>query len=733
MSISRIQRERAIEAVARTRFMSGEKPTLSQITRDVSSFFADNPIGQPLNLPLTFVSSGLVSDVNAFNEIMANLIINLEFLYQSSREQVEEVLTLTSILNAELSRLKARRKRLEGQIDDYLFTLYNADGYYYSFSDNFADLSFSDLALTSAFVDTDAGAVTIPYNASRTKVVSPERMSGVVTNFFRASDAGLRNVRTAPPVKLNVKNIAPTMNAFDGLTNTVWQQEVEVAQPTDIICKMRISVGTIEEPAIISKLDFEPYGVTPVQVLVETAGANDQITGTGIRTMFGNKVQTDTLRMTWSDNAKSVGSVHITLRKSEPDYTVEVNGQTRYRYIFGAKEIIMSEQVYDNSAQWISKPIGIPDELSNDQVIDAISITTVQEEAPNTELNLYVAAHIPEATEVSDFEWRKIEPLSEIVESTGDTIIKFDGAISDLRDIVEEPDASQLQLILPNSVSEDPKERNPTTIDDIPGVDIWRIVRFNEDVIPASTVLEEGVNTTKILYNNLDTSALSLDYWTNYRNGTTPPSNTVYGRIDTGDGYFYGGNVGESGVSVFVETFLESDTTQETILREIRKSDPNSKQWDMKVFLNGSEVADLPVGTDETIVPWTFQQGLNNVILLINIPVATPAYPNVYVGSIDLMNENSLFDFGTVKLGTWKFVDLFKMQYNETGQPMTFTIYNGEVISRRQPTTNFRIRYSKVTQRAPEAIRVRADFGRSQQNPNVAPFLKQYRLRFLYN
>jgi hypothetical protein len=85
-----------------------------------------------------------------------------------------------------------------------------------------------------------------------------------------------------------------------------------------------------------------------------------------------------------------------------------------------------------------------------------------------------------------------------------------------------------------------------------------------------------------------------------------------------------------------------------------------------------------------------------------------------------------------VRLAKWKFVDLFKMRYNEVGSPHSFTIYDKYIVSRRRPTTNLRVRYSKASDSSPEAIRLRVDFSRRNMNPHVTAVLYSYRLRFLY-
>jgi len=142
----------------------------------------------------------------------------------------------------------------------------------------------------------------------------------------------------------------------------------------------------------------------------------------------------------------------------------------------------------------------------------------------------------------------------------------------------------------------------------------------------------EGVNSTRILSTPLDTTAAgNLSFWTDYVNGTNS-SDKFYGRIDTGNEFFYGGDVGVNSRSLYIETYVDSPIERDTILKEFRKSDDNSQQWDVYVYLNGRKIASLPVGTDTALIPWKLNKGLNHVALTINIPEASISYPTPYLG-----------------------------------------------------------------------------------------------------
>ena len=162
MSISEIQKRRVFEEITRSMHASGERPRLIDIMLQVSRYFSRYPAGRPLPLPIASIQEGITSNVDEFNRILSHIANTLDVIYEATNQQVEQIMSITTSLNMRLERLKARREGLIHKIDDYLFSLYNTDGYYYSFSDTFSALDFVDLSLTTAYVDTPTGSVKLP-------------------------------------------------------------------------------------------------------------------------------------------------------------------------------------------------------------------------------------------------------------------------------------------------------------------------------------------------------------------------------------------------------------------------------------------------------------------------------------------------------------------------------------------------------------------------------------------
>lgn len=724
MSIRKVQTERVLEDVAHSLYATGISPTLNQVLSMVSGYFSQYPAGTPLPLYLDFIRSKQVSDVERFNLMLAHLTMNIDVLYDVCLDQVEEILLLTAALQTDLEKLKVRRNRVETLIDDYLLSLYNTDGYYYSVSDIFGDTTMTDLSLTSAFVDVSTGAVMLPTISTLSRKVPANNIGDPSISVMVNNNAA------------SYTTISPFSYALDGNSNTVWEIQVDTDAPAEVVVTLTIPILT---PSTVSKIDYDPYVITPVQVFM-TAGVTDNTGNTSYHS-FGSSISTGTTKFSFMDQAQSMEAIRFTLRKTKYDFTNNNNGAVRYRYVFGAKDITLTEQVYDSEAIFVSTPLTLPTELQQDMVIDAVSLVADQDVLADTGITFYIAedSTVMNPT-LGDFNWKQIEPIGH----GSNNVIHFEGAQAITTYIRDDPTTGELQLINPDTTNVDLTKRNPSPII-MPGVDIYRLATFTDGYIQNAIQLDEGVNSTRVLYLPYNVEAVnSLDYWASY---VKDPSlaTVTYGRIDTGKGFFYGGDVGENGVSVYVETYLDSPEDHELILANLRKSDLNSQTWSIRAYLNGRQIAWLPGRNTDTspavtgpaqdimLVPWAFRRGLNHISMLINIPSTSKTdVNNPYIGVVDLMAGKTVEDYGTVKLATWSYVDFFDMQHNQTGDPNSFTILNDEIISRKRPSANFRLQYMKSTSQGPDAVRLRADLSRSVNNMNVSPKLNSYRVRFSY-
>lgn len=712
MSVQREQTQRVLGRIAHDLYSSGSRPTLLQILSRVQKHFSDNPAGMPLSMP-SIANANSRSSSAAYNEMLDVLTENLDVLYKVSLKSVSDILELNNSLQTSLNALERRRSKLERRIDDFLLGLRNSDGYFYSVSDSFSDLEQVNLSLSNVEVDTEAGQVMIPSN--------PANQAKVPVDAFRSPQIDIQTEDGTNSFE-EVASLSGAVN--DKFSNLIWSFEVIVSDEQEVIATADIPLRDENgDPPVVSRVEIVPYSMESTQLTVFAGSDTDDLVN------FGDRIRSGTGKMIFEQNAIPMGLLRLRFRKTDYDYFEHENGQTNYHYIFGARSLVLDQQSYARNAVFISQPYSMPDDLRDSMVIDAVSLVVDDDQTKGTDINYFVAASSAQGIEdINAPIWHRIRPIGS--RDNKDRVVRFDGVARRTRAITEDPDSDELQAI-PLQTDGPASEHNPTA-SIIAGSDIYRIAKFDENFLTSDISLVEGRNSTRIYSVEYDESAInSLGFWKDVIANDDPSLD--FGRIDTGDGFFYGGDVGANGRSVYVETFVDSPIRRETTMGLIHKVDDRSKTWYVKVFLNGQQIADLPAGKHQQQAPWAFMQGRNHIIVLVQIPDDEDA-PNAYTGRLNLMDEDNLLDFGGVYLARWNYVDIFDMRYNEssTSPPKTFTVYDGEVVSRRRPSFNMFLQYGTATGNQPESVVLRADMSRNRNTPQVSPRINQYRLRFSY-
>lgn len=711
MSISTIHIQKIVNSISRYYYSCGVKPTEEQVMKDLSLYFSSNSASSPIRIPSGVFVENFIGSESNINNVTSKVIANLDLLYEATAEQVQQSLELTTFLRSRLERLNIRRRLLLGRIDEYLFANENTDGYFYSFLDTFPNLDYVDRSLTSAFVNVTDGAVTLPVNTDTTQTIYGSSVVGITPTYYVDGNEVSSGIERSP-----------FAGCLDGLTNTNWSVEVPTSQQAEVVCVLELEINA----PIISTVEYTPYGTAPVQVFVEVAGPNRQFEAFG-------QIRYGVDKMVFSSSARPIRYLRITIRKNTYDFIQQINNSVNYHYIIGAKDIVMIGKNYVNNSTFVSKPISISEDLSSSHTLDAVALK-VEDEIPDfTSIDYFVALDNGDQNPtIYDFDWKKISPY---VDQNGEDnmVISFGGSTNISKYIRSIPDRGDLQLLRDDPNNPDSRLRNPFTKD---GIDLYRICDFgSEDPIISTLQMEEGVDSLKVYHTGYDTSALSLGFWTDYISGNKS-SDLVYSRIDTANGFFWGGDIGENYRSVYMETYLYCEDSQNAGIQKFIKSDSNSQLWSIKVYLNGSQIGDLPVGKNDIDIPWRFKAGVNHIGITLLIPRSgTSAYPNE--GSIELMQDNSLSDYGSVRLANWSYLDIFQLLNNVNPGANVFSTFSDgdkiQIVSRKKPSNNLRLKYSTANSVRNQKIRVRADLNRPESDPSISPVLHSYRVRFRYS
>lgn len=721
MSISQVQRKNILNFIARSQYASGVHPPLNDIIKPLATFFGQTSVGLPYRLPLNRFRDDLKSSEDDYNDLLAFMIANLDTLYETCFDQIDQILVLNTVLQNHLDRLKRKRAKLEDQIDDYLLGIYNSDGYFYSVSDNFSQTDLVDFSYTSAYIDTEAGIAMLPTLAQGSRVIPIDKLA--VPNI---------DIRNNQNKQYGYDTKMPFSNAVDGLTNTAWYVEVKTKDNVPLTMNLAIDLSTALGNTKITKIELTPYGIKPVKAAVSVRYIDeDELSGPQ---PFSSVVKTSGDKMVFNadNNNADVEQLVFQLSKKEYDYQITDHNGTHNVYIFGIKELLITENVYDQQATVVSHPLTLPVGLAEESSIDGVSLVVQDSVPPNTSISYYVAEDNTDATTIDDFDWRPISPIGWI-QGDKNVVVRFGGAkyrTFNIRSIPRNTSENEIQLIEHDDDNIDLARRNPTSSYFL-GLDVYRIAPFSDEFLSGTLSLEEGVNTTRIYYADYNARAMTESFALWKEIFDSGEYETTYGQIDTGKGFFWGGDVGSNAKSVYVETYIDCDQDMPVIQKDCLKMDANSQTWDLKLYLNGREIASLPPGINKATVPWKFNRGRNHVALLVNIPSASGS-TTPYTGVFQVMSNDSLANYGNVNLDWLTYVDNYKFSTNQLDDAKTFTIYNQELITRRKTTDNYRLTYYQQTNAGPDAIRLRADLSRTENDTHISPILDSYRVRFSY-
>ena len=728
MSIRQIQTRDFLEFIIASYLASGKKPTDTEIFKALSYYFSIQKAGTPIRLEDGLFRRHPVSNVEDINDFMASIHVNLATLFQQVDEHVEQNLLLTTALMAQLRTQRTRRKKLEDKIDDILLSTYNTDGFFYSVSDHFYDTNLVDFKYTNAFLDVEADVLSIPTNSSRTRILNTSGISTPSVTMFERKDI-TKSVTFTEETDFS--------NAIDGLTNTAWYLKVNRVEPSEgVVARIQVPIASRSSDIKVTEISIVPHGVVPVQCSIQKKLQEDLQTSN--IEPFSNFIKTSADKMVFVNSSpdQSISSIIIELTKASPDYYEDnVDGTRSGIYIFGMRELMLSEKAYDSAATMISVPFGIPESLKEEAIIDAVSLTTQSSVPPNSQIKYYVAPDNEMAEKIADFDWQQIVPIDSQNKNVS-KVAQFSGSARKTKMIrANTRDRSDAKLITLNPGSIDLDKRNPTQAY-FPNFEVYRVGELSEPFLANTLTLEEGINTTRIYHTDL--SPLNMtDTFNFWKSNLENPVSYIatYGEIDTGSGFFSGADIGENERSVFVETFIYIDEDSPVTLREIFKASTGSQLWDVKAFLNGREIANMPVGTNKVVAPLKFNKGKNSLIVAANIPAASTQFLSPYIGSITF----DVVEYGTIKLSDMTYVDTYKFgddgyrDATNTSPNKWFTIFNNEIVTRTKLTDNYRLRYASATGNAPTAIRFRVDLSRFEEDNRIAPLLDSYRLRFSYS
>lgn len=706
MNISSIQKKRFLDNLYKIYYTAGVIPTNQEIRTAFNDYFTVNRAGFPIRIDLDLLRSIDIVDVEILNSIISNSLFNTDIIFDSIFENNEQLMGVINALNKKMDNLKKRRVELESKIDDLLFVNSNSDGFFYSTTDNFSTLNKTNLLLTNAYVDLTKKQVEL-------SSINSENYNNIkVDNIFNTSPTA--NVSVNGNIALQNIDVSQFSNVFDGLTDTYWDFEYNSQQINSISLNINIPISS---NVIISRVQGTVMTTSPVGIYV-IANSSTQDVQSNVR-IFESSGDYSTFSAVFP--AASYRSIDIIMFKLEPDSVT--SSSSPYKYKFGLRELVIGSKYYDKNGTFVSEPLSVPSSDNKNLVIDAVALEVNDQIVNETDIRYYVAADVPSATQISDFNWIPISPIGS--KSSGFTsIVSFSGTNRESALIKSNPSGTELLLLPINATSKNVDELNPSSTV-YSGKEVYRVADLNPEKDYINPSLYGNVDSLKHYYFIRESNSIDkykdLGYWSTEIQGNK--ANILNSLLKEQIGSIYPGVVSPS--SGYIQTKLLSQTDQ-NIIFTISKTNYN---FNLAVYLNGELLADLPNGVVSQSVEWNFIQGINNIIVTYDKPFSG-------VASFSLMEGTNLSRFGSIFVDYFNYLDPFDFANKNIDSDNYFTI--DKVFGRKQIFSSQKIEgtcrfgYTLKSERTIESIRLRADLSR-YDNPYATPILQSYKIKFKHS
>jgi len=709
MDISTVQKRKFLKNLNKLYYSKGTKPSPQEIRNAYDAYFNVNKFGQPLDIAYEDLEAVDMIDPFMLNELMANSLLNLEVLYDCIYQNNSEIFETITILNKKMEALRKKRAKLEDRIDQILFENANSDGYFYSYSDQFTDLSKVDLSLTSAHVDLINKKVELPY-------ITSDYSTSITRNRLIPNSVSYSVVVNGENT-IQDRDIEDPSSMFDGLNDTYWIEKVALAKQS--VVTLTLQIPLTGSAAQVSRIDGTLLTASPCSIYLRCVSANpdkeDQI--------FSKSSDSDYDSFSFRFDSDLYSSATLTLVKVEPDEVVD-SESSPYVYQFGIRELIIGARYYEPNANLISMPVSISTDDNELLDISTVAIEVDDEVPSETTIKYYVAADVNQSDDlkISSFDWKEIEPVNRNVKENLKFVSLSSSRLRSKKIGGSNPDLDLIPIVT-SSESNINSELNPFTVP-YSSISAYRICFLNSEESVISPYILSGVGNFQhygLVHSNGKVDATYYKdptYWSDLV--ANSPGQVISSRLE--------GQISSTTTPIqnpssgLFKTKLLCDepiSVTHTVVKE-------NYDYNLSIYLNNALIADLPSGTISSSIEWDFVVGTNTIEIYYDKALSTST-------GFNLMSGSSLEQYGTVFIEYYNYVDPIEFRRKALGASALFTIDNifgqRQLISNRYIDSGSTLNYFTDKNDNVTSVRYRVSM-RRYSDPLQTPALNSIKVRF---
>lgn len=712
MNISAIQKRKFLNNLYLNLYANGSRPDEREVRRIFNRYFSVNQLGRPVSIGFEELIDSAVLDPIIFNKVMAKIGLNIESIYDFINENNEELMSTITSLDKKMTDLRAKRNQLESKVDDLIFSINNSDGYFYSYTENFSNISNIDLSLTSAFVNTPYNHVEIPTLLGDGAFATASQFIVGAPSFTISGDSSF------PEVDIDQENFNL---AIDGLNDTYWSYSYRSSQNRIYSLDLNLPVSSSR---VLSEVSGIVLSEKPTTIILEAQPFDDSDPVVRVKDSLG-----DFGRFSFNINSGYYNSIKIRFLKMQPD-VISYDTENVYTYNFGIRELYIGSQYYDDRGIVISRPISLPQDQNRLLSIDAVSIDVKSQVPENTDIKYYVAIDKEDVVGIQSFNWIPISPTNDsnstynqvvnlrkqnyvkkLIELNPSNLdswqkIPIDNLTLEQESNLGSPLAQRVSLNIENPSSSIYFNKN-----------VFRVTEIPETEFLVDPFILSGLNSAKRYFRAFNNSYKDLNQWSEYLQAKDYLGLDILRNqaraISPGTRFICSG---------LIEVQILSNRDQE-ISHLIRKS---RNDFNLGYYVNNVLTGDVPNGITSREVTTNLSAGINNIII---------TYDKNFVGDItfEIVSGSTLGLLGDIFLDLFKFLDPIEFRNDQNINAKNFTIDNflgkREIISNQDIGDTSQISYYSEGEKPISSVRFRADLVR-YENPYTSPFLDSLRVKF---
>jgi hypothetical protein len=400
MSLVKTYKEYILEQLLLEYLYDGEIPTPDMLQTDLEEY---QEFHKDLSLPKSKyinveVAKGSSSSAAKIEEIADAFSSDVSVITREIMRLAKDSSSYYERWTNELRRISIKSNKLEQQINSLLLMEDQTTGYFAYVGDTFSDLSFVDMDLTTAYLNTEECSCSIDPlrgNAGASSVIN--------LNGLTEADVAFSPVTRRPGVAyFNLGNKNSLVQLFKP-GKTTWTGKIVSSTSGDMTAEMKIRLSQ-EKEFEVSRISFIYAGPDASQKSSITAQYSlDGYTWYLLPTSEATKPLT--ANITWHFPLTKMMWLKLIFYKPLPD-------SGKYEYIYSASNIKLFGVTYttDTGYLLVSKALQAIDEKDDVKEFTSVRLDTCDLIPDGTDIKYYVSA----STDGTNWEeWARIAPSDE--------------------------------------------------------------------------------------------------------------------------------------------------------------------------------------------------------------------------------------------------------------------------------------------------------------------------------